>query len=116
MDKYIGYIDVVSNNKVIGWAIDRKKNDSLEISLLINGNFIVNSNANLYRKGIKVKKIHPTGFCGFEFNNLYIKPGDKIRCLVGKERIDLVNSPWKYNESMQLFSNIKKKTIFYAYC
>lgn len=112
MDKYIGYIDVVISNKVIGWAIDREKNDSLEISLLINGNFIVNNCANLYRKGIKAKKIHPTGFCGFEFDNLNIKPGDKIRCLVGKQRIDLVNSPWKYNEPMQLFSNIKKKLFF----
>lgn len=68
----LGVIDVFSINKISGWVFEKGSEDSVEVVLKHNDNIIAKTVANMYRKDLKEKEIHPTGHCGFVFDNFQV--------------------------------------------
>lgn len=66
-NKVIGYVDKKNDNEVIGWARYSDSLKKVNISLVLDGKVVNQTIANLYRNGLKIKKIHPTGLCEFKF-------------------------------------------------
>ncbi len=110
--KYIGYLDTVSNDTVIGWAKSNKHNNPIEVSILVNDTFVAKQIASGFRKGTLEKKLHPTGKCGFKFTNLNIKNGDIIKCISKNEELNLVNNPWVFKELVDSSFYETKKLFF----
>ena len=111
-NKYIGFLDKVSNDTVIGWVRSTKNNNPIEVSLLVNNTLVAKQIASGFRKGTLEKKLHPTGKCGFKFINLNIKNGDIIKCIIKNEELNLVNNPWVFKELADSSFHETKKLFF----
>lgn len=64
----IGYIDKVTDKKIVGWARFINNLNKVELELKINNSILQTTTANIMREGLKRKGIHPTGLASFEFN------------------------------------------------
>lgn len=65
--KVIGFVDKINNGEIIGWARYKDSLKKVKVSLFINGEKYSETIANIYRNGLKIKGIHPTGLCEFRF-------------------------------------------------
>ena len=62
-------IDVFNSRYIAGWCLQFfRKDRPVHLSFVCDGNTIGEIIANQYRKDVQLKKVHPTGFCGFDFN------------------------------------------------
>ncbi len=62
-------IDVFNNRYIAGWFLHFFKKDQAIKLRFVSGNKEVGEViANTYRKDVQLAKVHPTGFCGFDFN------------------------------------------------
>lgn len=62
-----GIIDHISPAEVRGWVKFLHNQESPEVELFINGSPVSRIHADHFRPDILVKKLHPTGKCGFIF-------------------------------------------------
>jgi len=93
--KLIRYsIDKINGRFISGWCFHRlRKAEPVTIRFVADNHYLGAVQAIEYRKDLKIKKLHPTGVCGFDFSF----PGDfnpgKYRFLnlyVGKAKAPLV--------------------------
>lgn len=99
MENYKGYLDQVDANQVTGWAAKEGDPTPQEVQLWVNEKPVATAAAEHFRIGIYNKQIHPTGHCGFRFDlseGQHIAKGSVVRCTVGPDRFDLINSPWAF--------------------
>ena len=87
-----GAIDKIEEKFIQGWAIDcRNVMEAVDVYLYINNQLVMTTIAKNFRKDLKEKGIHPTGYCGFVFNleknNLKITPFDDIKVKVKNHEI-----------------------------
>ena len=68
----LGLIDVFSPTKISGWVFEKGSENSIEVVLKRNDSIIARTVANMYRKDLEEKEIHPTGNCGFVFDNFEV--------------------------------------------
>lgn len=62
-------IDVFNNRYIAGWFLHYfKKEQRITLKFVSGGRVIGEVTANLYRKDVELARVHPTGFCGFDFN------------------------------------------------
>jgi hypothetical protein len=67
IENVIGFVDAITASKIRGWVRSKNSLQKVELELKINGQCVQTKLANHYRKGLKIKKIHPSGLCGFQF-------------------------------------------------
>lgn len=65
--KIRGFIDIITPKKVIGWVRYDDSLTKVNLELKVQNKTVKTTLANIYRKGLKIKNIHPTGICAFEF-------------------------------------------------
>lgn len=63
-----GFVDLISSNKILGWATYNDSLKKVDLELKLNGKVIQSEKANIYREGLFRNQIHITGMCAFEFN------------------------------------------------
>lgn len=68
----LGVIDVFNPTKISGWVFEKDSEDSVEVVLKHNDNIIAKTVADMHRKDLKEKQMHPTGNCGFIFDNFQV--------------------------------------------
>lgn len=62
-------IDVFNNRYIAGWFLHFfKKEQAIKVRFVSGQRVIGEVTANQYRKDVELAKVHPTGFCGFDFN------------------------------------------------
>ncbi len=62
-------IDIFNSNYVSGWFFNRwNKKRNVKLTFKSGNNELGSTTADIYRKDLEIKRIHPTGFCGFNFN------------------------------------------------
>lgn len=62
-------IDQVNGRFVHGWCFHRfLKNKPVTLRIEADGHLLGKVECTSYRKDLKVKQLHPTGYCGFDFN------------------------------------------------
>lgn len=100
-DKCHGFLGKVTRNRVLGWAKrNQKPSEPVEVQLLVDGKEIMTVTADVFRKDVLERKMHPTGRCGFEFRlpeHLGLKEGQEVRVKAVADRYDLANSPVIFN-------------------
>jgi len=80
-ENIIGWTDEIKDTYIKGWVKDKNSYKHLEVGIFVNGNLINKSKANIYRRGLKIKKIHFTGCCEFRIplkSKLNLKKEDKL--------------------------------------
>lgn len=63
----VGFIDSIKETKITGWVRLQNNLRKLTLELIIDDEKVLETEASLFRQGLKSKKIHPTGKCAFEF-------------------------------------------------
>lgn len=62
-------IDVFNSRYIAGWFLQYfRKDRPIHLNFVSGENTIGEMIASRYRKDVQLKKVHPTGFCGFDFN------------------------------------------------
>lgn len=62
-------IDVFNNRYIAGWFLHYfKKEQAIKLRFVSGNKKVGEVIANTYRKDVQFAKVHPTGFCGFDFN------------------------------------------------
>jgi hypothetical protein len=61
---------------VAGWAIGADSDKPIRVALLVNGNEVAQTLADIPRLWLKVRGVHPTGQCGFVFS---FEPGQALQ-------------------------------------
>lgn len=75
----LGKVDVLNSNRVSGWVFKKgNEADSVEVVLKNNDKVIAKTIANLKRPDLKEKGLHPTGECGFLFQDFHIDESKDI--------------------------------------
>ena len=85
---YTGNIGGVRNGKIVGWAVNRRKEVPVEISIFINGKEVGHTLANRFRPDLKKAGIKRNG-CGgvlFGLGHHTVKDGDSIEFRVKETR------------------------------
>lgn len=77
-----GWIDHVSEDSIRGWGMYVDSSAHLSLGLYLNEKLIAETSARQYRAGVRKKKIHSTGFCGFSFSLSEVKISDGVRISV----------------------------------
>jgi hypothetical protein len=67
IEHIIGFVDKITASEIRGWVCSKNSMQKVELELKLNGQCIQTTLANHYREGLKVKKIHPSGLCEFQF-------------------------------------------------
>jgi len=91
-----GVVDQISSNSVSGWACYLYNTQVTTVELFINEKKVAETQANIYRKDLEDKSIHPTGICGFNFvfpdrviatqDKIFVKIKDEVHNLtIGKK-------------------------------
>lgn len=91
-----GHLDGIQNGHIEGWCFDStKKLTPVDITIWINGQEFETVSADVFRKGLQVKGIHPTGNCGFKIPiaNKNIEDITKIEVFTKERNLSLKNSP-----------------------
>ncbi|WP_350588063.1 hypothetical protein [Psychrobacter sp. 78a-MNA-CIBAN-0178] len=68
----LGKVDVFRSNRISGWVFEKGNEESVELVLKHNDKVIAKTVADLLRPDLKEKGLHPTGECGFVFENFNI--------------------------------------------
>lgn len=94
---YFGYVDVVNQNNVSGWALSVLYETPIIVALWVNGDYRQAVEANLIRHDVKEKdrRFHET--CGFVFSfddKNKLRRGDCVEVKISEKNIPLVNSPY----------------------
>lgn len=63
----IGYVDSIKDGKITGWIRLKNNLRKLTLELQLNGEIIQETKTSIFRQGLKVKQLHPTGICAFQF-------------------------------------------------
>jgi len=63
-----GVVDIISNNRISGWAFVKNKEQPVRVGLFINNKKVAETKADIFRKDLKDKNLHKSGNCGFIFN------------------------------------------------
>lgn len=63
--KVAGCVDVINKQHVSGWVKALHHSNPVTVDLLCNGQKLASMAANIFRKDLKEKLVHPTGNCGF---------------------------------------------------
>lgn len=95
----VGCVDKVSPDCISGWARYRRTRNPIEVQLLINGQEVMQTKANIFRPDALADGRHPTGRCGFSFGlseKSRLQYGDEIRVRAVNDVRDLNNSPCRY--------------------
>ena len=66
-NKSVGNLDRVEGSRVSGWAKYLHRNKPPTVELLVNGELIDRTVAEIYRRDVLEAGKHPTGKCGFKF-------------------------------------------------
>jgi hypothetical protein len=80
-ENIIGWVDEIKDNYIKGWVKDKYSYKHLEVGAFVNNKLVSKSIANIYRKNLKLKKIHFTGCCEFRIplrNKLKLKKDDVL--------------------------------------
>lgn len=103
-----GIVDQISSNSVSGWACYLYNTRVAIVELFINEKKVAETQANIYRKDLKEKSIHPTGMCGFHFifpdsaistkDKIFVKIKDEIHNLTLGEKAKNYFSDSKIDE------------------
>lgn len=97
--KIVGYIDKITTDSVTGWALSKDSQAPLRLELLVNGNRMQNTVANLPRPDVASADPGFHANCGFIFrlaDKNALKTGDQIDiCIEGADE-GLINSPQKF--------------------
>lgn len=108
----IGFVDHVDEQKIMGWVSD-KSGRSLKVTIFVDDKRVASVKADLFRPDVKKSGHHPTGNCGFEFDlrkaSISLPPQAMVRVVAGKERADLMGSPWPYYADSYL-ADIRQET------
>lgn len=64
-----GMLDIFRTNKIEGWIVDSNIQHETKVVLKYKNEVIAVTHANRSRPDLKEKKIHPTGICGFIFED-----------------------------------------------
>ncbi|MGP4963625.1 hypothetical protein [Psychrobacter celer] len=68
----LGMVDVFNFTRISGWVFEKDSEDSVEVILKHNDSIIAKTVANIYRKDLEEKEIHPSGHCGFIFDTFQV--------------------------------------------
>ena len=104
-DTVKGIVNFVSSTKVIGWARFKNSLEKVKLEVKIGDKIIQSGTANLFRKGLKVNGIHPTGLCAFKLEFEEHANTEEITVFVANSDISLQNN------RMHAVDNINKKSI-----
>ena len=63
----IGFLDTVNPKEVVGWVRYQHSLKKVSVELVVDDAVVQVEQANIFRKGLKMKKIHPSGHCEFRF-------------------------------------------------
>lgn len=63
----IGFIDYIDNKEIRGWVRSRNSLKKIHLELRYKNIIHQETLANIYREGLKLKEIHPTGLSQFKF-------------------------------------------------
>lgn len=87
--KIRGIIGLLNEERVQGWAFRTAAEEPIELQLQLNGKVIATRKADIFRKGLKEKKIHPTGKCGYVFSlkEFELRPEDRLQVFCGEVRL-----------------------------
>ncbi len=88
-------IDKINGRFISGWCFHRlRKAEPVTIRFVADEHDLGTVQTIVYRKDLKIKKLHPTGVCGFDFSFPDdFDPGKyhSLKLYVGKARVPLVN-------------------------
>lgn len=106
-----GVLGVVSSGLIQGWVRIPNGAPDRKITIAIDKKIIANVTGNIYRKDLKEKGIHPTGYCGFaltDFDSKLLKRGSVVEAYLEGTSIHLKNSPFVYKSEIFVFIHIPK--------
>ncbi len=95
----VGCVDKVSVDCICGWARYRRTQNPIKVQLLINGQEVMQTKADMFRPDVLVAGRHPTGRCGFSFalpEELRLQYGVEVRVRAVGDVRDLNNSPYRF--------------------
>ncbi len=95
--KSYGHLDCASENLIGGWAIIEDLNIIPEIIIFGDNQEIGRISASLFRPDLLEKKIHPTGYCGFDIRNFdktNFNQATVIKAIISQTGMELTNSPY----------------------
>lgn len=88
-----GRIDILTKWFIKGWVYEGFTSKPLEVFVYHQEKLICTEVASIHRVGLRQKKLHKTGKCGFEIyigNKIGIKDGDKITVKVANSKNETV--------------------------
>ncbi len=60
-----GCVDLISKDRIKGWVFDVRHKEVVEVEIYCDDKIVTTVKANEYRKDLKDKSIHDSGYCGF---------------------------------------------------
>lgn len=94
--QYYGHLDEANKSVISGWAAYNQSKKPVTLELIINDSLVKRFTALGVRKDVKLKNLHPTGLCGFEFavdSNWNMQTGDQISVRYADTSKELRGSP-----------------------
>lgn len=95
--KIVGFLDEVTSERIIGWAMSPTKRP-IKVKVCLNGKELLTVKAEAYRRDLVEANMHPTGKCGFDINlsqaGMLLPSHGMIQAFAGREQVELFNSPW----------------------
>lgn len=79
-----GVVSSISDNRVVGWALDQNSDEPVELTIMVNGQKLGETLANTYRHNLREWNVNRQGYVGFEFTVKNLVAGDHIECRVSK--------------------------------
>lgn len=90
-------IDVFNSRYIAGWILHFfQKDKPLQLSFVSGEKKVGEIIANRYRKDVQLKKVHPTGFCGFDFNfptDVDITANKSLDIYIGSQKKPFIKLP-----------------------
>lgn len=98
--QYLGFIDSIEKNKVIGWALSKSNINVVEMELFVNGICKGKAITHIARPDVFSEYPESHENSGFIFQlskKDYLQVGDKVDVRFSQEGINLINSPQDFN-------------------
>ncbi|MEA3490794.1 MAG: hypothetical protein U9R27_02750 [Campylobacterota bacterium] len=91
MEEYRGSAGRIGSTFIAGWVFHKRRPEKLMIEIYKNDNFLCSAKADIMRKDLKKRNIHPTGECGFEvrFEEETFRKGDSVEVKILPDNIIL---------------------------
>ncbi len=117
--KIKGFVDMVSDHLIHGWAMDEERPEAVALKLLINGEEVTRVIADEPRQDLKDRSVHPTGCCGFRIFTselpFDLPPDCKIQVKTVDGDFELGNSPVFPEIQASYFSDTSDERFFFMH-